>query len=127
MQIATNKNYASVISLNDFRLSVNLGVPSNERSIKQEVSISFKFFFENQPQGFVTDNIKDTICYFEISQIVQHFCSKKEFQLLEFMCNGLYQEIRKAIPAAVKIWLKIEKWPAIENLHGSTSFEYSDA
>ncbi len=119
--------FASVISLNDLKILINLGVSKKERSKEQEVNISFKFFFLDKPEGCVTDNIKDTICYHQISDIINNFCKEKEFNLLERLCISLFNTIRPEIHESVKIWIQIEKCnPPIKNLNGTTSFEYTD-
>ncbi len=119
--------FSSVISLNDLRVYINLGVGEDERKNPQEVNISFRFFSKQPPNGFVTDDIKDTVCYHEISNAIKNYCEKKEFKLLEYLCNGLYKEVRATIPYTMRIWVKAEKCnPPIDNLMGSTSFEYTD-
>jgi FolB domain-containing protein len=106
---ALHTGFSSVISLSDLGLAVNLGVTDDERDVKQNINISFKFFFKAVPEGFKTDEINDTICYHQISEIVRKFCNNGKFKLLEYMCNGLYEEVRKSAPSDVKIWIRIEK------------------
>jgi dihydroneopterin aldolase len=119
--------FSSVLSLSELNLPINLGITDDEMRNKQEVSISFKFFFKDKPLGCKTDNIKDTVCYHEISNLVKEYCENKEFRLLEYICYGLYNKIKAAIPPNIKIWIRIEKCnPPIEQLVGSTSFEYTD-
>lgn len=106
---------------------VNLGVSDGERNTKQEVNVSIKLFFKNAPKGCVTDSIKDTVCYFEISNAIKEFCNKGSFKLLEYLCHGLYGEIRKGVPEDIKIWIRVEKCNTpIDDLLGSTCFEYTD-
>jgi len=124
---ALNAGFSSTISLNDLRLSVNLGVSAVERDVKQEINVSFKFFFKHQPKACGTDDIKDTVCYHEISDAVKKYCQGGEFKLLEYMCSGLYNAIRASINPDIKIWIRIEKCnPPIDGLLGSTAFEYTD-
>ncbi len=119
--------FSSVISLNDLRVYINLGVGEDERKNVQEVNISFQFLSKEQPRGCITDDINDTVCYHKISETIKNYCGNKEFKLLEFLCNGLYNEIKKITPPAMKIWVKVEKCkPPIDNLIGATSFEYTD-
>ena len=117
------EGFFSAISLNSLRISVNLGVGQSERNNKQEVDISFKFFYKQPPEGFYSDNIKDTICYHQISEIVKNYCNSRQFRLLEYLCNGLCAEVRKVTPVDVGIWIMVEKCnPPIENLIGSNLF-----
>jgi dihydroneopterin aldolase len=119
--------FSSSISLNDLRLMVNLGVTAHERDVKQEINVSFKFFFKKQPGACETDDIDDTVCYHKISDAVKGYCEFGQFKLLEYMCNGLYNKIRADIARDIKIWIRIEKCnPPIYGLLGSTSFESTD-
>lgn len=119
--------FSSVITLSKLKLNIKLGVGAEERSVPQEVDISFKFFSRNAFKGCETDDIKDTVCYYEISEIVKEHCGGGEFRLLEYLCHGLYKKVREKISPEIKIWVLVEKCrPPIENLEGVTSFEYSD-
>jgi len=119
--------FSSVISLNDLRVYIRLGVGEDERKNPQEVNISFKFFSKEPPKGCITDDINDTVCYYGVSSIINNYCNNREFKLLEYLCNSLCREVRESVPDNIKIWVKAEKCkPPIENLMGSTSFEYTD-
>ena len=124
---SSNAGFSSVISLSNLKLAVNLGVTKEERDVRQQVNISFKFYLKDAPEACTTDNIHDTVCYAEMAEIVRRHCNKKDFKLLEYLCYFLYREVRKNIPPDIKIWIGVEKCnPPIEGLVGSTAFEYTD-
>ncbi|MCE3231965.1 MAG: FolB domain protein [Rickettsiaceae bacterium] len=121
------KEFSSVISLNDLLLKVNLGVTEEERNVKQDIKISFKLFFKNPPKACESDSLEETICYHDISRIVDQHCHESKVKLLEYLCFQLHKEVRKIVSEDIKIWIKVEKCnPPIEGLIGTTSFEYSD-
>lgn len=121
------QNYRSVITLNNLSAMVKLGLHNQERSEPQEILISLKFYFSDKPKGCLTDNIEDTICYYEASEIITNLIRNREFKLIEHIGHELYSVLRAEIDKTVKIWVKIDKLnPPIENLKGSASFEYSD-
>lgn len=120
--------YNSVISLDDLMLKVNLGVSDEEMEKPQDAKVSFKIYFKRPPLACETDNVKDTVCYFKLSNIITEYCSKNKFRLLENMCMQLYRAVRAEIENTdTKIWIKAEKChPPVANLAGTTAFEYSD-
>ena len=117
--------FSSVISMNGLGLDINLGVGNEERNIKQKVKVSFKLFYKATPSGCSSDNLNDTICYSEISEIIRKYCHDKEFKLLEFLCKEIYLQIKTLAPAGVKVWVITEKNPPMYNVE-TTSFEYTD-
>ena len=122
----SNKN-SGILTLENLQLDVNLGVGEDERKQKQKVNFSFKIFFTELPKGCYSDDIDDTFCYFEISNITKDFCKNKEFKLLEYLCVCLHAKIKGKIGNEVGLWLKVEKCsPPVEGLIGTTAFEYQD-
>ena len=120
-----NSNF--IISVNSFKVSVNLGASQEERKLPQDVLISIKLYFNEAPKACFSDELEDTICYFKICETIKKYCADKEFKLLEYLNFSLYKQIRNNIDDNIKIWIKTEKAkPPIENLIGTTSFEYSD-
>ncbi len=121
------KAYNSIISLNHLMLKVNLGVTEEERKIPQDVKLDFKIYLKDAPKACESDDINDTICYHEVTKIVEKFCHNQEFKLLEYMCFNLHKKIKKIFNKNVRLWIRVEKCkPPIDNLLGTTSFEYSD-
>lgn len=118
--------FSSVITLNDLRLNINLGLYEEERNAPQEVRISFKLFFKDAPKACNNDDIQDTVCYFTISEAIKAYCSDKEFKLIEYLAKELHGEIKKITPPMVKIWVMVEKHPPIKKLAGSAAFEYTE-
>lgn len=121
------EGYNSVVSLNDLLLKVNLGVADNEMNTPQDVLVSFKLFFKDIPTACESDNIDEAICYYEISKLIKNYCEGKSFRLLEYLCFQLYKEIKSTIGNSAKLWIRVDKCkPPVEDLKGTTSFEYGD-
>ena len=119
------EGYKSAISLDDMLLKVKLGLTDREKDIPQDIKISFKLFFPDAPKACESDNINDTICYYEIFKAIKEHCAQNSYRLLEYLCHQLYKEIRKMADSSIKIWIKIEKCnPPIEGFDGVTAFEY---
>lgn len=96
--------------INDIPVQLFLGVPNEERVQKQEILISLKFKFDTT-KAEKSDEIKDTVDYFEIYQLVQNFPKEKEFQLIEHLYHELESELKTNFPL-IKNWkIKIQKFP----------------
>jgi len=122
-----DNKYSSTLSLNDLQLEVNLGAGKQERSVKQNILVSFKIFFPKKPKACDNDNVEDTICYFKLSQIIEDYCRNREFHLLEYLCVRLHEQLRSNMKESARLWVRVDKCkPPIENIKGTTSFEYSD-
>ncbi|MDB2414796.1 dihydroneopterin aldolase [Rickettsiales bacterium] len=122
-----NSQYRSVISTNKLRLKMNIGVGEDERKTPQDMDISFKFFYKNPPKACQSDDINDTICYDNVIKIIKNCCCNKTYKLLEYTAYQLYKAIREETAEDIKIWIRVEKCnPPIDEVMGSTSFEYCD-
>lgn len=119
--------YPSIVSLNDMKVSMSIGLSDDERSEKQDIILSFKLFYTTPPKACETDEIEDTNCYYKIYQIADNYCSNNSVKLLEYLCYQLYKLIRNVTDDDIKIWVKAEKCrPPIDNFAGTSSFEFSD-
>lgn len=120
-------NYSSIVSLDDLKVSMSIGLSEQERSVKQDINLSFKLYYTEKPKACESDNISDTNCYYEVYKIAYNFCQNNSVKLLEFLCFQIYKEIREITTEDIKIWIKAQKCkPPIENFSGTSSFEYSD-
>ncbi len=116
-----------VLALNDLRLQVNLGVPEEERRVKQQISVSFRLYFEMLPAVCQTDNPYDISCYHQMSEHIKLLCSSKEFKTLEYLAQFLYSSLKENIGNGIKFRICVEKCkPPVEGVFGTTSFECGD-
>lgn len=121
--------YKSIISLNDIDIKVKIGVGDEERSVAQDIKIFFKIGFEDTPKPCLSDDVADTVCYYKITKIIKNYCNSHEFNLLEYLCFQLYQEIKNNIDSDLSagVWVKVVKCrPPIEDFNGTATFELGD-
>ncbi len=79
----------------------------------------------------ITDNLEDTVCYFEVVKNIQSLCVDRRFNLIEHLNSEVYKVIEKTLGhkrsdiAEIKVVVsKIS--PPVPGVHGGVSFTYSD-
>lgn len=121
-------NLKTIMSVNKIILTVHCGVSPQERQLPQKIQLDYKIFFDEIPQACVTDELKETICYDQITQILTALAVKKEYKLLEHLAHSLFQELLRATEQKVGAWLKVTKLhPPIAQPNDGVSFEISRA
>jgi dihydroneopterin aldolase len=127
-QQAEYKPNFSSLQVRDLSLQVQLGCTANERATRQEVRISIDFRFANPPAGAMTDSLEDTICYAQVSSLLQEHCESREFNLIERIgleCFGLLKQFVNS--NSVQIALRVHKVnPPVPNLRQGTHFVCGD-
>ncbi|WP_353278619.1 dihydroneopterin aldolase [Wolbachia endosymbiont (group B) of Longitarsus flavicornis] len=115
--------------ISDLRLWVHLGCSAEEKSSPQLVSIDVDFTFKSPPLGLTTDQLKDTICYFEVVKNIQSLVQSKQFNLIEHLTHEIYRAInnlllrKKHIISSVRVTThKIA--PPVPGVHGGVFFTY---
>ena len=111
----------SKLEINGLNLEIKLGLTQEERLKSQNVEFYISIEFDTTPKACNSDIIEETICYDKLVRLIQKFCEGKEFKLIEYLCNSLYQYL-KTIYLENKITLKICKKPPIEEIHGNCCF-----
>jgi FolB domain-containing protein len=112
------------LDLNDLRYMLKIGCSKEERSLPQEISISINIEFSSPPLGCEDDNIKNTICYDNLSKEIENFIKLKEYQLIENLCYELHKYLKDKLKS--KITVSILKKPALMiNLIGGAKFTIS--
>lgn len=86
--------------------------------------------FAQAPMAIYTDELKDSCCYFKISQNIKSFCDGKRFNLIEKLGFDIYNVVKDSIDLGkfkVKnITTKVTKLsPPIPNIYGGSCFVYS--
>lgn len=127
-QLTEHKPKFSSLQVRDLCLQVQLGCTADERATRQEVHLSMEFRFETPPTGALTDSLADTICYAQVSELLQSHCESREFHLIERIgleCFGLLKNFVRS--DAVKIALRVHKVnPPVPNLRQGTHFVCGD-
>jgi dihydroneopterin aldolase len=88
------------------------------------IEINLTIVFHKLPQGCMTDQLQDTVCYATLIDVIKNFCRTKSFHLVEHLAYQLYKLVKQTITSA-NIRLQIKKKPNIENL-GCCVFELND-
>jgi dihydroneopterin aldolase len=118
---------ASTLILNGLRQSVRLGCEADERQVPQFVRFDIRIRFESRPLGCVSDNLKDTICYAQLSDCIQKVCRLTEYRLIERLCWDTYVAVKEFLPAGTLLWIKVHKErPPIPYENQGTSFILGD-
>lgn len=116
----------SVIVVRDLAASVRLGWHAEERTAVQPVSLDLRIEFLNTPRACKSDDLKDTLCYSELSNEVLKICEDREFKLIEHMAYEILDGLKKHTRYFdVQIGLRVTKLNApVRNLRGGVSFSY---
>lgn len=89
---------------------VHLGVPKWERENKQKILVSLDFSYDTG-KAEISDNVTDTIDYFEIYKLVKNFCGEGEYRLIEKLHRDLCEKIQSNFPQISDLKIMIEKKP----------------
>ncbi len=114
-------NYSSM-HVKDYSVYVHLGCSKEERTHKQEVRFNIDLSFPENPPGEVTDQLSDTVCYFEICEIIKKHVAEREFQLIETLSYNCLKLIKERYPQP-NISVSCHKvTPPVENLKGGVEY-----
>jgi dihydroneopterin aldolase len=116
----------SFIRLDDLELSVHLGWPEAERRAVQLVRLRLDLEFPEPPLACRTDDLADSVDYAHLAEALRTFAASREFRLLEHFTHEALRVVRAEVPAAVRLVLRVTKFPAIEGLLGGASFTLED-
>lgn len=115
------------LELRELSLWVRLGCSSQERALLQEVRVGLQLRFPQPPQGAVTDQLRDTVCYAELSEAFRRFCQEREFALVEKLAGDLMTTAREKVGAQVALAVSVHKVaPPVEGLRGGVVYRVGD-
>lgn len=114
------------LSINDLKLSVNLGVSKKERSRKQSVLLTIVIDFAQIPRACKSDNIDDALCYATLCNLLKKHIAKRSYQLVEAMTEDLYHQVKTITPKNALVSMKLTKFPQISGLRSGIHFHYGD-
>ncbi|WP_321475794.1 dihydroneopterin aldolase [uncultured Paludibaculum sp.] len=87
-------------------LTVNLGVPHEERSIPQEVILDLEMEFDTRPAG-ESDDFKQTVDYAAVHTTVRRVATERHYSLVECMAERIAAAVLLEFPVAgVRVLLK---------------------
>src|SRR5688572_27778637 len=76
------------ITIRDLGVLCRIGVPDEERAKPQRLLISLQVTGDFS-QACVTDDISDTINYFDVSRRIVEFCRTESFKLIEKLAHEI--------------------------------------
>jgi 7,8-dihydroneopterin aldolase/epimerase/oxygenase len=124
----TNINLAKLI-ISDLRIWAHLGCSDQEKLHAQLVRFDIELLFNSLPQGALTDDLKDTVCYFDVVEDIKAFCAGKRFNLIEHLsysvCKNVLEPLMSHKPYISNINISARKMsPPVEGVYGGVAFTY---
>ncbi len=114
----------ATLTIQSLRIWVHLGCTDAEREHPQPVDIDIAIYFPSPPLGCRSDELKDTICYAHIVDIVKKILEPSSFKLVEHLAQAIINALRRVIAADHKIKVTITKLkPPIAQVHSGIRFE----
>lgn len=100
---------SSKLQICDLILNVRLGCSAEERERAQEVRLNLEIQFTSIPEACSSDNLGETVCYAEITQILKDVIQEKEYQTVEHLAFNCLQTIRQKVPQTLPMHLTVHK------------------
>ena len=124
-----NNNYSELI-ISDLRLWVYLGCSSEEKHLKQPISIDINLLFAKAPTAIATDDLVDAVCYAQLTELAKLAAAEKKYNLIEHLAAKIHQAITTELITAdykdANLKVKVTKLKSpIDGIHGGVSFVYS--
>jgi dihydroneopterin aldolase len=114
-------------SLQALCVNVHLGCSDSERVVAQEVRFDLQLSFHKPPPACDSDQLSETICYGELSEIIKKTAKYKAFNTVEHLSMQVYKAVRNKIPKDVIVFLRTHKTkPPIDDLLGGAVFEFQE-
>jgi dihydroneopterin aldolase len=102
-------------------------VPEEERKVPQEISVSFRVYYNQLPVVCETDDIEQGMCYNQMADIIKHICNSRSFKTIEYLSHELYKALKPTLPESDKLRIFVEKCkPPVAGVLGSVGFECGD-
>jgi 7,8-dihydroneopterin aldolase/epimerase/oxygenase len=119
------------LAINDFRLWIHLGHTEEEKFNRQPVSFTIELEFKTPPKACVTDELDDTVCYFDLTNGIRTLCEKKRFNLVEYLAAEVYKSVEKTLKAkkmmpkigAVRVTV-LKLAPPVPDVQGGAVYTY---
>mgnify|MGYP001301459125 CR=1 FL=1 len=109
------------IEIFDLRYPVRIGCSEEERSKPQELAFDIEIDLDAM-SSCKSDNLNQTICYMQVSQLMHEMAEKHVVSLIERFAWLSVEEIFKRFPMAEKIRFKIRKFSTVPQA-GHVAFE----
>jgi len=115
-----DKEYSGVLHIENIDLSLNIGISEEERSKKQDVSLSIVIY--NASQG-ADDDYSHVICYDKVICKILDEIEGKEFNLIEYFAKFIMNVLEENFFLQNNIVLQVCKKPVIRGVQRNIKFE----
>ena len=93
------------------------------------ISLNIDLYFRSCPEGADKDNLKGTVCYFELVQLVTSYCQSRSFNVIENLTQSIYKAISSFLSPSKHLIesIKIEASkvsPPVPNVHGGVRWTH---
>lgn len=117
----------SSLEVRGLRVPMHLGCGEEERSKVQDVEVSLFLKFRSPPLGCTTDNLKDTVCYSDLSDEVRKILTRQPYHLIEHAAQVIYESLKKRVSYDTQLRLSFHKlYPPVGSLEGGVVFHLGD-
>ncbi len=97
-------------SLPEIPVKIRLGITEEERSVPQEIFITLLWQADTSKVE-ESDDVKDTIDYFDLREWTMHWSKGKSFATVEKCLFHFHKEIQKQFPLMKEVHVSLTKIP----------------
>lgn len=114
----------AVLEVKQLMVKTFIGVEEYERLEPKELELNIAIIFSALPQGCSSDDIKNTICYDNLSRMIIEFCAGKHFHLIEYLCASLHEYLKKNLLNQQDVLsLEVCKFAPVKEIKGQCCFK----
>jgi len=126
-RLASSPKITSTLKVHGLRLMVRLGCTEEERRIAQPVEWNLEMSWNNLPIASESDDLRDTICYDELTKIIASVCQAGDYKLIEHLAYKALQNMRPQLKSLARVFVAVRKLhPPISIPNDGTSFEIEE-
>lgn len=114
------------LEIRDLVVGVRLGCEAEERRVPQEVAFTVAFRFHLQPEACHSDELADTVCYADVSQLIEDVIRDREFHLIEYLAAEIFTRLSARFESRALLRLQVHKLrPPVDGLRGGSIYRIS--
>ncbi|HEX2549780.1 MAG TPA: dihydroneopterin aldolase [Gammaproteobacteria bacterium] len=114
------------LNLHQLEIPVTLGWSAEERFHPQIILLNLEIIFAKPPKACLSDELTDTFCYHELSQLIGQHITKKEYRLIELLTRDIYEITKKFFVAESSVKISLTKKPKLPFENHGVTFTFGD-